>query len=75
MKADLLAFANFLVLALVFTGQASAQDVTPPTVTSAVATPDTIDVTFSSQSVTLTVTATDDISGIRVPSCQACHTS
>jgi len=67
LQTTLLGFATFLVVALLFTGQATAQDVTPPTVTGAVATPTTIDITFSSQSVTLTVTATDDISGIRVP--------
>ena len=47
--------------------KAAAQDVTPPTVTSAVASPPTVDITLSSPAVTLTVTATDDLSGIRVP--------
>jgi hypothetical protein len=55
----------FIVFTLV--SEVAAQDVMPPTVTSAVATPPTADITLSSQAVTLTVTATDDLSGIRVP--------
>ncbi|MGH9201010.1 MAG: hypothetical protein ACRD2A_07225, partial [Vicinamibacterales bacterium] len=62
-------FGGASVLFIIFTliSEAAAQDVTPPTVTSAVATPPTVDITLSSQAVTLTVTATDDLSGIRVP--------
>ena len=53
-------FVGFLTV----TGTA---DGTPPVVTSATATPSIIDVATSEQSVTVTVTATDDLSGIRVP--------
>jgi hypothetical protein len=62
-------FGGASVLFIVFTliSEAAAQDVAPPTVTSAVASPPTVDITLSSQAVTLTVTATDEQSGIRVP--------
>jgi hypothetical protein len=46
---------------------AGNSDLTSPTVTSAVAEPRTINVAPAGQFVTLTVTATDDLSGIRVP--------
>ncbi|HSR53068.1 MAG TPA: FG-GAP repeat protein [Acidobacteriota bacterium] len=66
MKSNIASLGLFLVLCLC-SGQLLAQDVTAPTITSALADPNSIDVTSSGQSVTLTVTATDDLSGIRVP--------
>jgi len=65
MRARILALPFLILLGISTASLAFADDTTPPSVTGLVLSPTSVDVTTGPKSVLVTMTATDDLSGVK----------